>query len=75
MTLENFQKALGALRDRRPFQPFTVELVSGDRFEVDFPTALVIRDGTAVFVKPGGYPVLFEHEGVSQLIGERNSAA
>ena len=75
MTLDSFQKALAALRERRPFQPFTVELVSGDRFEVDFPTALVVRDGTAVFVKPGGFPVLFDHESVSQLVGERNTAA
>lgn len=75
MAPENFQNALRALRQRQPFRPFTVELVSGDRFEVDFPDALVFRDGVAVFIGPGGVPVLFDHESVSQLIGERNSAA
>ncbi len=75
MTAENFDNALRALRQRQPFRPFTVELVSGARFEVDFPDAVVWRDGVAVFVAPGGVPVLFDHESVSQLIGERNTAA
>lgn len=75
MTAEKFENSLKALRQRKPFRPFTVELVSSDRFEVDFPDALVIRDGVAVFIGPGGVPVLFDHEGVSQLIGEQNTAA
>lgn len=75
MTPENFQNALGALRQRRPFRPFTVELVSGDRFEVDFPDALGSRDGVAIFIGPGGVPVLFDHQSVSQFIGEQNTAA
>ena len=75
MTPENFQNSLAALRQRQPFRPFTVELVSGFRFEVDFPGALVVRDGVAVFIGPGGVPVLFDHEGVSQLIGEPKTAA
>lgn len=75
MDAENFQNALNSLRRRKPFRPFTVELVSGDRFEVDFPDALLFRDGVAVFVGPGGVPVLFDHEGVSQLTGEPNAAS
>ncbi len=75
MAPDNFQNAIQALRQRQPFRPFTVELVSGNRFEVDFPDALVSRDGAAVFIGPGGVPVLFDHESVSQLIGERNTAA
>ena len=75
MVAENFENSLKALQQRKPFRPFTVELVSGDRFEIDFPDAVVIRDGVAVFIGPGGVPVLFDHEGVSQIIGERNTAA
>lgn len=75
MTAENFQNALEALRQRRPFRPFTVELVSGDRFAVDFPGALGSRDGVAIFISPGGVPVLFDRESVSQFIGEQNTAA
>jgi len=74
MTAENFQSALDALHQRRPFRPFTVELVSGDRFEVDYPNALSTRDGVAVFLSPGGAPVIFDHESVSQFFGERNAA-
>jgi len=69
MTGESFEKSLRALVRRKPFQPFTVELVSGDRFEVDHPEALVYRGGLAVYVNPEGVPTLFDHEGVSQLIG------
>jgi hypothetical protein len=75
MTAENFQNALEALRQRQPFRPFTIELVSGARYEVDFPGALASRDGVAMFIAPGGAPVLFDHESVSQFIGERNTAA
>jgi hypothetical protein len=68
MTAENFDHALRALQDRRPFRVFTVELHGGERFEVDAPNALVVRDGVAVFVAPGGIPRLFDHESVNRLI-------
>jgi hypothetical protein len=38
-------------------------------FEVDHPTALVVRDGVAVFLAPGGVPVWFDHESVDPIIG------
>jgi hypothetical protein len=67
MVAENFDHALNAFKRRTPFRPFTVALVNGDRFEVDHPEALVVRDGVAVYVGAGGVPVLFDHEGVSQF--------
>jgi hypothetical protein len=67
---ENFDKTLTAFKRRVPYRPFTVALVNGDRFEVDFPDALVVRDGMAVFIQSGGVPVLFDHEGVNQFIGD-----
>ena len=70
MEAENFDRTLIALRERVPYQPFTVVLVNGDRYEVDHPKAIVIRDGVAVYVMPGGAPVIFDHEGVSQVIGD-----
>jgi hypothetical protein len=48
---------------------FTVELNGGQRFEVDHPGALVVRDGVAVFLAPGGIPIWFDHESVNQIIG------
>ncbi len=75
MVAENFDNALKVFRARRPFRPFTVELVSGDRFEVDFPDALAVREGVALFFGQGGVPHLFDHESVSQIIGEQNHSA
>jgi len=65
-----FERSLRAFQRRRPFQSFTVALVNGDRFQVDHPEALVIRAGTAVFIAADGVPTLFDHESVSQFVGE-----
>jgi len=70
MVAENFDESLKAFKRRTPFRPFTVALVNGDRFEVDFADALVVRDGVAIYVGPGGVPVIFDHEGVNQFIGD-----
>ena len=70
MNNDNFDRSLRAFQKRSPFKTFTVELVSVYRFQVDHPEALVLRDGVAVFVAKGGVPVLFDHEGVSQILGE-----
>lgn len=73
MTSDHFDDSLQTLRQRTPFRPFTVELISGDRFEVDYPDALVVREGIAVFIAPGGVPRLFDHESISQLIADSKS--
>ena len=72
MDAEHFQRSLRAVQRRTPFRPFTVELVSGNRFQVDHPEALVLRDGVAVFVAAGGVPTLFDHESVSQIIADQD---
>ncbi len=69
MTPENFDHVLEALSQRSPFRVFPVELHGGRRFEVDHPRALVVRDGVAVFIAPGGIPVWFDHESVNQIVG------
>ncbi|MGL6096594.1 MAG: hypothetical protein ACRC7O_12460 [Fimbriiglobus sp.] len=58
---------------RKPFHPFTVVMVNGDRYEIDFAEALAIRDSLAIYVSPGGIPVFFDHEGVSQFVGDLQS--
>jgi hypothetical protein len=70
MEVDNFDRTLKAFQTRKPFRPFTVVLVDGDRFEVDYPNALVARDGVAIYIAAGGIPVIFDHEGVSQFIGD-----
>jgi hypothetical protein len=68
MTAENFANVLEGLKQRQPFPVFTVELHGGRRFEVA-PRALVVRDGVAVFIAPGGVPIWFDHESVNQIFG------
>lgn len=75
MDVNNFDRSLIAFKRRTPFRPFTVVLVNGDRFEVDFPDALVVRDGVAMFIGAGGVPVIFDHEGVSQFVGDLKGQA
>ena len=70
MESDNFDRALNAFKRRSPFRPFTVALVNGDRFEVDYPDALLVRDGVAVYLAAGGVPIIFDHEGVNQFIGD-----
>jgi hypothetical protein len=68
MTAENFESVLAGLRQLQPFRVFTVELHGGRRFEVDHPGALIVRDGVAVFLAPGGVPIWFDHDSVNQII-------
>jgi hypothetical protein len=68
MTAENFDRILRGFAAKKPYQVFTVELLGGQRFEVDFPGALSFRDGVAVFLAPGGVPVFFDHESINAII-------
>ena len=68
MTADHFNETFTALIERVPFQLFTVELNTGERIEIDHSHALVVRDGAAVFLGPGGVPHLFDHESVNQII-------
>jgi hypothetical protein len=70
MTAEHFQTAIRGFQRRTPFRPYVVELVSGDRINVDHPEALVVRGGVAVFVSAAGAPAVFDLEGVSQIFAE-----
>ena len=70
MDWETFAATIQAFQNRRPFKPFTVALVDGDRYEVDRPNILAAGEGIAILITPGGVPVFFDHECVSQVIGD-----
>jgi hypothetical protein len=70
MNQEAFITTIQTLQNRRPFKPFTVALVDGERYEVDRPNSLAVGEGIAILIAPGGVPVFFDHEGVSQVIGD-----
>jgi hypothetical protein len=67
---DTFDSTIRTFKRRTPFRPFYVSLVNGDRLEVDHPEAVVVRDGVALFVAPGGTPAIFDHEGVVQVVGD-----
>ncbi len=68
MTNSHFDETIAVLLDRRPFQLFTVELNTGERIAIDHARALIVRDGAAVFLAPGGVPHLFDQDSVNQII-------
>ncbi len=70
MTSENFDTTLRAYQRRRPFRSFSVHFMSGEHIDVDHPEAMVIRGGVGVYVSAGGVPTLFDHESVSEVVGE-----
>jgi hypothetical protein len=69
MLPEDFERSLRAFSRRVPFQPFTVELTSGGRIEVDHPEALAFWGGVAVSISSQGVPTPFNHQGVGRAIG------
>ena len=70
MDRETFTETIRAFKNRTPFRPFTIATTSGNRYEVDFPDAIVVREGLAIFIGPGRVPVFFDNEGVSEVIGD-----
>jgi hypothetical protein len=70
VTTEHFDTAMSALLQRVPYRPFTIVLINGNRYEVDHPSAIMMRDGVAFYFRPGGIPALFDHEGVNELVGD-----
>lgn len=70
MDRESFDQTILAFKHRKPFKPFTVSMTNGDRLEVDHPDALAIREGQALFIGPGSVPSIFDHEGVTRVIGD-----
>jgi hypothetical protein len=72
MQTEAFERSLRAFVRRAPFEPFTVELMNGARFEVLHADAPAFNGGLAVYIGPDGTPSLFDHESVSQWLGSAN---
>jgi hypothetical protein len=67
MVPETFMQSLRVFARRRPFRPFLVELMSGERIMVEHPEALAYNGGAAVYISPRGGYVLFDHESVAQV--------
>lgn len=70
MDRDTFDGTIREFKHRTPFRPFTVAMVNGERLAVDHLDALALRDGVALFAAPGGVPVVFDHEGLSRVVGD-----
>jgi len=68
VTAERFDETLKTLLTRQPFKAFTIELNSGQRYEVDHAHATAFENGAAVHLASGGIPVFFDHESVNEFI-------
>jgi hypothetical protein len=68
MVQSTFERIFRQLHRRAPFHPFVVELLNGDRVEVDHPEALIVRGGTAIFVAADGTPTWFDRESVNSFV-------
>ena len=62
-----FDQTLRAFKVAKPFRPFTVVLVNGDRVNVDDPEAFIIRDGVSGFIGRDGLPNVFWYDGVDRI--------
>ena len=52
MDRATFDSTIRAFKHRTPYKPFTIAMVNGNRFEIDHPEALALRDGMALFAGP-----------------------
>ncbi len=75
MYATNFQQTLAELTQQTPFQPFLVELVNGQRIEVDHPEALAFRNMRAIFISKEGRAHYFDPEGVNQIVGPEGNGS
>ena len=68
MNEDNARLALQAFHRRRPFKPFLVELMTGDRVLVAHPEALSWRGTVLYFISPQDLVRLFDHASVCQVL-------
>lgn len=70
MRADEFTATVRVLTERRPFRPYTIVLVNGERYQIDYPLAISMGNGFAVHIAPGNVPVFLDHDAVSQIIGD-----
>jgi hypothetical protein len=77
MTCAQFEQAMQAQLQRKPFQPFVIEFDEGEPFMVGHPKALMYRGGySGVFFGPDGSISLFHSEavrGITELVPARST--
>lgn len=70
MERESFAATIDALKRQKPFRPFIISLLNGDRSEVDFSDAPMHRGKLAVYLGLNGVPIVFDHESISEITAD-----
>ena len=68
MTPSAFRSALDRFAKRRPFKPFVIELMTGQRLTVRHPEAVEFGRTLAAFIAPTRHVRLFDSFSVCQLL-------
>jgi hypothetical protein len=68
MTPDNFARAYRTFHRRVPFQPYTIELISGARLEVSHPEAVTLYEEMVIVQSSRGPRSVFEYESVVRFI-------
>jgi hypothetical protein len=63
----NFERALRSFTRRRRFQPFMIQMITGEELRIPHPEAIVMRGELIVFVAPKDKYRLFDSTSVSQI--------
>ena len=70
MNQDRLDNTITAFQRQMPFLPFTIVMMNGNRFEIDHFNAVICRNGRGVFMSPGGIPIFFDHDAVSEIVGD-----
>jgi hypothetical protein len=68
MTRDNFQRLFNGLAQRKPWRPFTIELMSGSRIEVNHPEAVSLGQQLVAVLSSSGHRSYFEYGSVARFI-------
>ena len=67
MSPAEFDSLLNALDSRMPFEVITVELQTGESFQIDIPRSTAFRNGVAVHLAAGCKTHYFNHTNVRRM--------
>jgi hypothetical protein len=68
MTADSFERSLRSFCNRRPFQPFFVELVTRERLLIIHPEAITLRGNLCVLVTPLAQYHLFDSTSICRVL-------
>jgi hypothetical protein len=74
MTRDHFERIWRAFLRRRPFLPFTLELVNGSRLEVNHPESVTLHEEWLVYNSTRGIRSVFEYNSVIRFIDSTGTA-